>query len=218
MSGFRRIAMTDTLIAELQNGLAPPLLPISVDQFRQMQDSEILKEGDSVELLDGLLVRKDRGSRGENGLGHSPRHALLILRLLRLFRGIIESGTWHLRVQLPVVLNEISAPEPDLAVVRGTEEVYTAQHPGSADIALMIEVADSSLSFDRITKRRLYATAGIPEYWIINLPESQIEIHSSPDRSAGSFTTRQIYGTSQSISWNAIAPLSLVISVADLFR
>ena len=121
--------MSGTLFDELRSGTAPPLMPITVDQFQQMIQQGILQDGDPVELIDGLLVRKDRSACGENLMGHHPRHALLILRLQRLLRGVCESAGWHLRIQLPVKLNEISAPEPDIAVVHGSEEDYTDRHP-----------------------------------------------------------------------------------------
>ena len=78
--------MVTTLFDELRSGTAPPLMPITVDQFQLMIESGILHDGDPIELIDGLLVRKDRSARGENLMTHNPRHALLILRLQRLLQ------------------------------------------------------------------------------------------------------------------------------------
>ena len=83
--------MSMTLLDEVRSGMALPLVPISLDQYQHMIDLGILLDGDSIELLDGLLVRKDRSARGEDLTTHSPRHALLIKRLQRLLMPACES-------------------------------------------------------------------------------------------------------------------------------
>ena len=123
-----------------------------------------------------------------------------------------------MRIQLPVTLNNISAPEPDIAVVRGTEEDYADRHPGPADLPLVIEVADSSLGTDRSTKQRLYATAGVAQYWLINLPELQIEVYEAPDCASGKYAHQTILKPSQTVSWGLSPTQRLDINVTDLFR
>lgn len=210
--------MAITLLDEVRSGTAPPLVPITVDQLHQMVQAGILHDGDPIELIDGLLVRKDRSAQGENVMTHNPRHALLVKRLQRLLMVPVGSDVWHLQIQLPVTLNNINAPEPDVAVVRGTEENYADRHPGPADLLLVIEVADSSLSTDRYTKQRLYATAGVAQYWLINLPESQVEVHKEPDSATGKFAHQTILKPGQTVSWDLSPTQRLEISVADLFR
>lgn len=210
--------MSATLFDELRSGTAPQLLPISVDQFQQMIEQGILKDGDPVELIDGMLVRKDRGVCGENLMGHHPRHALLILRLQRLLRGLCESAGWHLRIQLPVKLNDNSAPEPDIAVVRGSEEDYADRHPGPEDLVLVIEVAGSSLGTDRTTKQRLYATAGVPQYWIANLTLSQIEFLEQPDSASNQYADLSICTRDQPVSRSLSPARQVEINAGDLFR
>jgi Uma2 family endonuclease len=210
--------MATTLFDELPGGTAPPFVPITVDQFQQMIQNGIFHDGDPNELIDGWLVRKDRSARGENIKGHHPRHALLISRLQRLLTASCESAGLFLRIQLPVVLADINSPEPDVAVVRGTEEDYADNHPGSADLPLVIEVADSSLAADRSTKQRLYATAGIPQYWLINLPESQVEVYGEPDVAKGKYAQRTICTPGQTVAWPPTPTRRLEISVTDLFR
>ncbi len=210
--------MVTTLFDELRSGTAPPLMPITVDQFHQMIHHGILQDGDPIELIDGLMVRKDRSARGENLLSHNPRHALLILRLQRLLRGPCESAGGHLRIQLPVTLSEFNAPEPDIAVVRGTEEDYADCHPGPADLVLVIEVADSSVGTDRSTKRRLYATAGVTRYWLVNLPESQVEVCEQPDSTSGKYAQQTTFKPSQTLAWNLSPTQRLEINLTDLFR
>ncbi len=210
--------MSTTLLDEVRSGTAPPLVPITVDQLQQMIHNGILQDGDPIELIDGLLVRKDRSARGENLMTHHPRHALLVSRLQRLLAMACESAGFYLRIQLPVTLNDINAPEPDIAVVRGTEEDYADHHPGSADLPLVIEVADSSLGTDRSTKQRLYATAGLPQYWLINLPESQVEVYEQPDSTSGKYAHQTILKPSQTLLWNLLPTQRLEINVSDLFR
>ena len=210
--------MSTTLLDEVRSGTALPLVPITVDQYQLMLDTGILHDGDPIELIDGLLVRKDRSARGENEMTHNPRHALLIKRLQRLLTVPCEAVGWHFQIQLPVALTQISAPEPDVAVVRGTEEDYADRHPGPADLPLVIEVADSSLSIDRSTKQRLYANAGIPQYWLVNLPESLVEVYEHPDPATGKYALRTDYGTSQTLAWVMSPTQILEINVTDLLR
>lgn len=86
---------------------------------------------------------------------------------------------WRIRVQSAITTAE-SEPEPDLAVVRGPANRYAQRHPGPEDIAIVIEVADTSMAHDRTYKGRVFASARIPQYWIINLPQRCVEVYSEP--------------------------------------
>src|SRR5207249_7168379 len=130
----------------------------------------ILPEGAPVELIDGLLVWKDRRARGAAPVPHDPHHASTVSRVQRMGQRL-DSLDCHLRLQLPVTLSDTSEPEPDAAVVKGPPGVYEDHHPTPADVIAAIEVSDSSLRFDRSTKQRKYALAGIGQYWIVNLVE-----------------------------------------------
>ena len=210
--------MPITLFDEVRSGTAPPLVPITVVQYHQMIHNGILREGDPIELIDGFLVRKDRSARGENLMTHNPRHALLISRVQRLLVTLCDSSGLYLRIQLPVTLSDINAPEPDIAIVRGTEEDYANRHPGPADLEVVIEVADSSVGTDRSTKQRLYATAGIAQYWLVNLPESQLEVYAQPDSASGKYAQQTMFTRGQTISWSPSPTQCLEINVSDLFR
>lgn len=199
-------------------GETPPLVPISVSQFQRMIQSGILREGDPIELIDGLLVRKDRSARGENLMGHNPRHALLVSRLMRLLAPLTVSGECFLRVQLPVVLTEFNAPEPDVALVVGTEEDYTDRHPGPTDLLLVIEVADSSVTTDRSTKQRLYATAGISRYWLANIPEARVEVYEQPDIAAGAYARCTTFEAGQTLALGGESQSQVEIAIQSLFR
>jgi Uma2 family endonuclease len=91
------------------------------------------------------------------------------------------------RVQLPFVAGTHSLPEPDVAVVAGRVEDYDRAHPTAA--LLVVEVADSSLKQDRITKGAIYAAAGVPEYWIVNLRDDCVEVRRGPERAARRYAT-----------------------------
>jgi len=131
-------------------------------------DVGILQPGDPVELLGGeLMVAEPHGSRHYTSIG-------LVEDALRTAFG----AGWVIRPQGPVVLDDESEPEPDIAVVLGTIRDYSGEHP--ARPFLVVEVSDSSRSFDRERKGGLYARAGLDDYWIVNLVERVLEIYREP--------------------------------------
>jgi Uma2 family endonuclease len=115
--------------------------------------------------------------------------------------------------QLPLTLSEDSEPEPDLAVVRASDAPLEGLHPRSA--LLVIEVAGDSLRFDRQSKRVLYAGAGIPEYWIVNLAEAAIEAHSDPDPVTGLYRSSAVVRAGETVVSRTLPDLA--IDVARLF-
>ena len=142
---------------------------LSIEQYHQMARAGILSDGDPVELLDGWLVPKM--------IKHAPHSG--VTELVRwTFEQALPAG-WFARAQEPVTLSA-SEPEPDVAVVRGERRDYLEHHPGPADVAIVVEVADVSLRRDRTTKKRLYAEAGIAVYWIVNLLDHCVEVYSDP--------------------------------------
>lgn len=146
-----------------------PVRRLTVDEYHQMIRAGILKEDDPFELLEGWLVPK---------MTPNPPHDLaLVLAEDEIARRLPPA--WFRRGQSAVTTAD-SEPEPDIAVVRGPKRLYAQHHPGPQDMALVVEVADSSLPRDRTTKCRLYARAGIPVYWIVNLPDTQVEVYTDP--------------------------------------
>src|SRR6266849_885039 len=131
---------------------------ISVDDYHRLIQEGFLGENDRVELLEGWIVPK---------MTHNPPHDSTIQIVSECLAERIPVG-WKIRIQSAVTTND-SEPEPDLAVVRGQARTYAARHPGPQDIGLIIEIAESSLLQDRHDKARIYARAGISEYWVINL-------------------------------------------------
>jgi Uma2 family endonuclease len=144
----------------------------------------ILTEDDPVELLNGWLVKT---------MPKNPPHSLAT-QLTRDALARLLTSDWHVRDQEPITL-AMSEPEPDLAIVRGSPRAYRDYHPAPGDVAVLVEVADATLQRDRTTKLRLYAEARIPMYWIVNLPEHQIEVYSAPDDSEdqATYSQHQIY-------------------------
>jgi Uma2 family endonuclease len=128
-----------------------------------------LFEGERVELIGGEIVRKLTPQ-------HSP-HAAGIRRAEEALRAVF--GRSHdIRVQLPLALAEHSEPEPDVSVVPGSFADYEQEHPTTA--VLVVEIADATVRFDRGAKASLYAAAGIPEYWVVNLRERKVEVRTQP--------------------------------------
>jgi len=142
---------------------------MSVETYHAMARAGVLSEDEPVELLEGWLVHK---------MTKNPPHTVSTLLVQQALQDIFPAG-WFIRSQEPVTL-ENSEPEPDVAVVRGTIRDYVKRHPGGDDIALVVEVSDSTLMQDRDTKKRIYARAGIPVYWLINLIDRQIEVYWEP--------------------------------------
>jgi Uma2 family endonuclease len=155
---------------------------LSVEQYHRMVRLGILSDDDPVELLEGWLVYK---------MPKNPPHRAAT-KLTRNALETIISGDWYVDTQEPVTLMD-SEPEPDVVIVRGNTRNYLDRHPGAEDIALVIEVSDTTLERDRTSKKRLYARAGIPIYWIINLLEQQVEVYSEPVIEEATYQHRQDY-------------------------
>jgi Uma2 family endonuclease len=161
---------------------------LTVRDYQRLAEAGILSEDDRVELLEGQLV--DMSPIG-------PRHALTIDVLNRLLPVALGGQAW-LRVQNPIVLDDASEPQPDLAVVRHPWSGYPDAHPRPPDILLLIEVADSSLEFDLGAKLELYAKAGIREFWVVDLTSNRVLVHRDPgDGRYGSITSVDMSGVLQ---------------------
>lgn len=141
----------------------------SVEHYHAMIQAGILTEDDPVELLEGWLVTK---------MPKNPRHSVVSQLIREALSRILPSG-WYVNAQEPIT-TATSEPEPDVAVVRGNSRQYLDHHPRPQDVALVVEVADSSLQRDRSLKKRLYAAAEIPVYWIVNLIDGQLEVYTDP--------------------------------------
>ena len=143
--------------------------PFTVDAYQRLAELGVLREDDRVELIDGQVVEM-------TPIG--GRHASCVRRLTRLFsRNLLEVAM--LDVQNPVVLGEHDAPQPDLALLKPRADAYP-NHPRPPDTLLVIEVADTSVAYDRDIKIPLYARAGIPEVWLVDLSADRIYVYRDP--------------------------------------
>ena len=126
--------------------------------------------------------------------------------------GLLPVG-WQLRTQLAVTLSD-SQPEPDFAVVRGTPRSFLTRHPQASDVGLVIEVANSSLLRDQQDKARIYADAGIPNYWIINLSEQRIEVFTQP--SGPHYDSVRAYGPGEIVPFVLDGQVVAQLATAEL--
>lgn len=164
--------------------------PLTVEQYEHMIETEILPEGAPIELIDGLLVRKDRAKAGGDPMTVGAAHQLVMNRIAQL-AALFEGHGCFLALQGPIRIPPDQEPEPDASIVRGRPDDYSKQHPGPRDVPCVIEVSDSSLERDRTTKQRIYARASIPQYLIVNLVERCVELMCSPDSRKGTY--RKVY-------------------------
>lgn len=205
--------LPERAIVESRQGIAR----LSVAQFHRMIETGILREGAAVELIEGILVRKDASDAGGDPMMHGPKHADFLQRIVEwLNLGLATSSLHHVRQQLPLTLAE-SEPEPDIAVVRGRAVDYREQHPGPEDCAAILEIADSSLEYDRAVKAPLYAAAGIPAYWIVNLRDHAIESHADPIPEERRFANRSIFAAGATATLTLDGGLALDLTVDSLF-
>ncbi|GMQ76510.1 MAG: Uma2 family endonuclease [Gammaproteobacteria bacterium] len=159
------------------------------NEYDRMIEAGIFHPESHLELIEGeVLTMTPQGSR----------HMTAIRLVETALREVFSIGH-DVRTQAPLALDERSEPEPDVAVVTGTPRDYRDAHPATA--VLVVEVADSTLSFDRGRKKALYARAGIAEYWIVNLDDSQLEVSRHAEGVS--------YAEQQTVSpGNRIAPLA----------
>lgn len=176
-------------------------------EYERLVDTGVFRPGERLELVGGqLLVREPQGSPHATAIG-------LVEDALRLALG---TG-WLVRVQMPVALADDSEPEPDVAVVPGTRRNYRDSHPSRA--ALIVEVAEQSLAFDRRDKGSLYARAGVEDYWIVNLTRGVLEVRRQPVRRPSArygWHYRQVQMLGPSASVSPLAAPTVHIAVADL--
>ncbi|MGH7672072.1 MAG: Uma2 family endonuclease [Gemmatimonadales bacterium] len=175
--------------------------PFTVDAYQRLGELGLLRHDDRVELIAGQVVRM-------TPIG--DRHASCVRRLNRLLSAaLLDVGI--VDVQNPVVLGRQDAPQPDLTVLRPRADAYP-RHPRAPDILLVIEVADSSLDYDRDVKIPLYARAGVPEAWLVDLVAERIVVYREPR--AGTYTQVQ-----SAVRGDALRPLPVpeaTLAVSDI--
>ena len=142
--------------------------------FYRIIEAGVFAPDDHLELIEGQIIVKERPMKSAHATGQ--------VRSETRMRQIFSVGH-HVRAQLPITLNNKNEPLPDIAVVVGSIDDYEAKHPTTA--VLIIEISDTTLRHDREAKSALYARAGIPDYWILNLKECVLEVRRSPGAMRG---------------------------------
>ena len=173
---------------------------LSRNEYDRAVEAGVFEPDSKLELVDGdLLAMTPQGSRHATGVdlvADSLRHAF-------------RTG-FHVRMQLPLAIDDYSEPEPDVAVVTGEIRDYRDAHPTSP--LLVVEVSDDSLRHDRTVKQRLYARCGIPEYWILALPDARLEVYRDPAQDG--YRTVTIHGAGDTLA--PLARPEARIAVDDL--
>jgi Uma2 family endonuclease len=154
---------------------------LSVDRYHEMMKAGVLTEDDHLELLEGYLIEK---------MTINPPHSF-VTGILRELLGQIVPESHFVNSQQPITTTD-SEPEPDILIVQGQRRDFLSHHPAPAEVLLVIEVSDATLHQDRSLKKRIYARAGIAVYWIVNLPEAQIEVYTEPSGSTPDPTYHQL--------------------------
>ena len=181
---------------------------MTVAHYHRMIASGELTENRRIELLKGVMVEK---------MTHNPPHAMLVQLIQKLLEALLPAG-FHARTQVPITLAD-SEPEPDVSIARGTLLDYEWRHPGPTEVPLVVEIAASTLVTDRF-KGEIYAEAGIPCYWIVNLLDGRVEIYTQPSPTPAGMR----YSSTQNYQRGDLIPVQLdgqqlgQIPAADLLR
>jgi len=185
--------------------------PLTLRRWGRVEYERLVELGaferDPVELIgDQLIVAEPKVSAHATAVGMADD----------ALRMALPPG-WIVRGQDPLALDDESAPEPDIAVVRGSRADYRYAHP--ARPALIIEVAESSLDFDRTRKGSLYARAAVPDYWVVNLIDGVVEVYRDPEPAASAAFGWRYRSVTRLVPPSTVAPLGFSgerIAVADL--
>jgi Uma2 family endonuclease len=169
----------------------------TIEEYHRMAEVGILGEDDSVELLDGEIVRwTPIGSR----------HAACVKRLNRLFGRLLAQRA-VVSVQDPVRLGLDSEPQPDVALLHPRADFYATAHPGAGDVFLVVEIADTSAELERTVKVALYARAEVREVWVVDLARDRIEVFRRP--TPGGYRDVQTLGRDDRLAPDAFPDASL---------
>lgn len=172
----------------------------TVGEYNRMAEIGILTEDDRVELIEGEIIEM-------SPIG--SRHAACVNRLNMLLSSRAEQS-FIVSVQNPIVANDYSEPEPDVAVLRPRADYYAQELPGAADVLLVVEVADTTVDTDRSVKMVLYARSNIPESILVDLPKEVIEVYSDPIN--GQYQSVRILGRGDTFQSRAVSNLTVEVS------
>jgi Uma2 family endonuclease len=181
-----------TITATIPTTVPAPFAPaglhrITVDEYDRMTRAGAINNPERVELINGFLVDK---------MAKSPGHGFSTKRIIKVVEPLLPAG-WTWRSEQPVRIPDFDEPEPDVTIVRGTDEDYEHRHPDPDDVGLLIEISLATLDRDRTEKLPAYARGRIPVYWIVNLVDRQIEVYTGPRE--GSYVSREDFKPGQAV-------------------
>lgn len=183
------------------NGQTVKLRQITVEEYDAMIENGVFDEDDRVELLNGAIVDK---------MPKGTKHSSANDRINKIFYKNFSEKV-IIRNQNPIWLDEFSEPEPDLVLAKPKADEYENSHPTPEEILLIVEIADSTLNYDRNSKGAAYARAGIKQYLLLNVQEKTLEDYREP--SADGFQSKQTYRSGQ--SFNLVAFPETALAVKD---
>lgn len=193
------VPQTQNLIGNF-NGQNVKLRRITVEEYDAMIESGVFDENDQVELLNGAILEK---------MPKGPKHSAATNRIAKdFFKTFDELAA--VRIQDPIWLDEFSEPEPDIVLAMPRADEYENSHPTPEEIYLILEVSDSTLSYDRNTKGEAYARAGIRQYLVLNVQEKTLEDYREPG--ADGFQSKQTLRAGQEFNLVAFPEISLNVS------
>ena len=173
---------------------------ITADEYERMGEAGIFGADTRLELIEGEIYKM-------SPIGSS--HAACVKFLSRLLN-LLFRDTMLVSTQDPIRLSDFSEPQPDIALLRWRDDFYRQRHPTPADVLLVIEVAGTTVGTDRAVKVPLYAAAGIPETWIVNLPDEQIEVYAEP--ADGTYRVGRHYRRGERAQSQTLDNLSAVVA------
>jgi Uma2 family endonuclease len=165
----------------------PGLYRLTVAQYDQMIRDGTIGENEPVQLIEGLLVTK---------MGRNRPHIVAAKTGFAALTRIVPAG-WHVAKEDPIAVSNWSKPEPDLAVVQGGAKDYLHRDVAAANVALVVEIAETTLAADRSEMSKVYASAGVPVYWVVNLVDRQVEVYTTPG--ADGYKSRQDFTLGQDV-------------------
>jgi hypothetical protein len=175
----------------------------TVDEYHRMAEAGILGEKERVELIEGEIVQM---------APIGPRHIGCVINVNRLFVSLLGDRA-VVSPQNPVVIPPRSEPQPDVVLLRRRAVSYSRERPNVEDVLLAVEVADTSVRYDRLIKARLYARAGIPEFWLCLAADGAVEVYRGPTPEG--YADMTPYGAGQSSS--SLAFHDVGFAVSDFF-
>ena len=186
-------------VLDIEKAFAPAVVrkKFRSEEVYKMIKVGILPEESGWELIRGQIVRR---------MSIGSRHVGTVIKLGKIFERMVGDEAL-VSAQNPVHLDEFNEPEPDIALLKPRADFYTASLPTPADVLLLVEVSDSTVEYDRETKKILYAEAGIAEFWLINLKNNTVEFYSSPRN--GNYRLAKVLEKGETIRSEAIEKLSL---------